>query len=156
MYTIKGGVSPDAFNDVQTFANHQVESITVNDDRMNYIYMEPSRKYVGAYLIKGAIGGGQLAYMPTNYRLYVLCVEDISMADIEAIAQWQSAEEIKLLLDAKISDDMLDRIHELAKTQNMFVRYTHRASLQQRDDASESAQMFDSYMHAVIRNVSYN
>lgn len=121
MYVIAPGAVSNVFNDVRTMATYDVISIIINDEFGNHVIISNGTRFVFAYLTQGGIGAGQLKHLPINYASYNLYVQALSMADIDAIEQWRSAESVEILVDTKPSEELSYRIHELSKERSIKV-----------------------------------
>lgn len=129
MYIIVGGAIRNAFDEVQTLATFDVATITVNDEKRNFVALTKSKKDVSAYLTQGGIGGGQMKLLPTDYDTYSLHVQALSLADIHAIEQWQSAEHIDILVENRLNDAVAARVAALSLRKNIRVTLSRFANI---------------------------
>lgn len=97
---------------MQTLATFDVSGILIYD-KEDFVMIKSGEKHVYANLKHGGIGAGQLKHMPIDFTTYNLQIKALSMAEIDAIEQWYSAERVTISVDTKPSEAVFNRVQEL-------------------------------------------
>lgn len=126
VFKINSTAHENIFDEVKIIATKPVyfddERISFRDEYFNLISIEPKSKRVDAIFHHRGGKENRLADLPVNYEIYDIRVEVLTMADVDALRKWRSAEDIYIESRYRPNEDIIALIKNAQETQNIIFK----------------------------------
>lgn len=111
---INANAHPDVLGEVGFYTNtERYHSLTFEDSHGSSIRVTPMNSAITAHFVSGT---SQLTRLPKNMTSYDVKVENgtvVTTDDIEAILQWEWAEEVQIIDETNVAKELYERLNEM-------------------------------------------
>lgn len=123
IYTIKSTAHQNIFNQIKLFTSKTVkfddERINFEDEQHNYISIVPQHKLINVNFQRGRNSERRLRQLPSNYKMYTIRVDILTVTDMEVISDWRTAESIDIFCLNRPDDGVMALVNAAQTLQNI-------------------------------------